>query len=263
MKFNQVIKSVALMSCLIACNTAQNVAAEESVPSATPYRPTAASPANLSEPGWLEVEIGFQRIKGGSDKQRDSFPALAKLAFSENWGVMVGGELAVHRTDFDDMKYKGGGDTSITLKHRIPTAVEGTSWGFEAGVKSPTANDTIGSGKSDYTLNGIYSLDFSGNHLDLNLGATHLGAINDGESRIAYSWASALSRSLDEKWGVFGGLNGVYQRGVPSLSQFMAGASYNFSKRVVFDAGASTGMVSNAQDWSVFAGVTILMNRLW
>lgn len=259
----RVIRFEMILACGIGLATALTVCAAENEPSATPYRPTVSNPADLSEPGWLEVEFGLQRIKGGGDKQRDSFPALAKLAFTEDWGILVGGELAVRRTDMDDVHYKGGGDTIVMLKHRIPTVTEGVAWGIEAGFKSPTANDVIGSGKADYILNGIYSADFSGNHLDLNLGATHLGAINDGEGRAAYNWASAISRNLDEKWGVFGELSGIYQRGAPSLSQFMAGASYNFSKRVVFDAGASTGLVSAAQDWTVFAGVTVLADKLW
>jgi len=237
--------------------------AEEREPTATPYRPTVSNPADLSEPGWLEMEFGWQRIKGGSDKQRDSFPVLAKLAFTEDWGILVGGELGVRRTDTDDVLYQGGGDTTFTLKHRIPTATEGTAWGIEAGYKSPTANDTIGTGKADYILNGIYSTDLSGNHLDLNLGATRVGAVTDGEGRYQYNWASSVSRNLDEKWGVFGELSGTYQRGVPALSQFMAGASYNFSKRIVFDAGASSGLATASQDWSAFAGVTVLLGKLW
>jgi hypothetical protein len=263
MKFQRSAKHAVILTCAITFNTAMTVHAEESEPSATPYRPTVSNPADLSEPGWLEVEFGLQRIKGGSDRRRDSFPALAKLAFSENWGILVGGELAVRRTDMDDVRYKGGGDTMVLLKHRIPMATEGTAWGVEAGFKSPTANDNIGSGKTDYILNGIHSADFSGNLLDLNLGATRVGGITDGEGRILYNWASSLSRNLDEKWGVFGELSGTYQRDMPALSQFMAGASYNFSKRIVFDAGASSGLAAAAQDWSVFAGVTVLLDKLW
>jgi hypothetical protein len=237
--------------------------ADEQEVEATPYRPTVSNPANLSAPGWLEMEMGGQRIKGGSDKRRDSFPVVAKVAFSEDWGVMLGGELGVRRTGTDNMVYQGGGDTTFTVKHRIPTATEGTAWGIEAGYKSPTAKDTIGSGKADYILNGIYSTDFSGNHLDLNLGVTRVGAITNGESSSQYNWASSLSRNLDEKWGIFGELSGSYQRGMPALAQFMTGATYNFSKRVVFDAGVTPGIAAASQNWSVFAGVTVLLSKLW
>lgn len=263
MKFQRSIKHVVVLFCGIAFNTTMTVCAEERDPAATPYRPTVSNPADLSEPGWLEVEFGWQRIKGGSDKRRDSFPTLAKLAFTEDWGILVGGELGVRRTDTADVLYKGGGDTTVTLKHRIPTGTEGTAWGIEAGYKSPTAKDTIGTGKADYIINGIYSSDSSSNHLDLNLGVTRVGAITNGEGRFQYNWASSVSRNLDEKWGVFGELSGIYQRAMPTLSQCMVGATYNFSKRIVFDGGASSGLGAASQDWSVFAGVTVLLDKLW
>lgn len=73
--------------------------AADSEPSVTPYRPTVSNPADLSEPGWLELEMGAQRIEGGADHRRDSMPLLAKLAFTENWGILVGSELGIRRTD--------------------------------------------------------------------------------------------------------------------------------------------------------------------
>jgi hypothetical protein len=69
--------------------------AENKEATATPYRPTISNPAELSEPGWLELELGWQRISGGSDKRRDSMPLTAKLAFSDDWGVLVGTEARV------------------------------------------------------------------------------------------------------------------------------------------------------------------------
>ncbi len=240
--------------------------AAEDQPAATPYRPTVSNPADLSHPGWLELEFGGQRIKGGSssgDRRRESTPVLVKLAFSENWGILIGGELQVRRIDTGDALYKGAGDTTFTLKHRIPTATEGSAWGIEAGYKFPTAKDAIGSAKADTILNGIFSTDFSGNHLDLNLGASRLGAITEQQGRIQTNWAASLSRNLDDKWGLFGELSGSYQRGAPALSQFLAGASYNYSKRLVFDVGATTGLAKASPTWSVFAGVTVLLGKLW
>lgn len=237
--------------------------AEDTAPTATPYRPTVSNPATLSEPGWLELELGGQTTKGGSDKRRSSLPFLAKLAFTEDWGVLIGNELAVRRTDFDGVKYDGIGDTTLIVKHRIPTSVESTAWGIEAGYKFATAKDTIGSGKSDFIINGIYSTDFSDNHLDLNLGVTRLGAIDAGDGRLQYNWAASLSHNLNEKWGIFGELSGVYQHHVAVQSQLMTGASYNFSDRIVFDAGATVGLADASQSWSVFSGFTVLFGQFW
>ena len=189
--------------------------AADSEPSVTPYRPTVSNPADLSEPGWLELEMGVQRIEGGGDKRRDSMPLLAKLAFTENWGILVGSELGIRRTDTSNEIFTGNGDTTFLIKHRMPTATEGTAWGVEAGYKSATAPDTIGSGKSDYLVNGIYSTTISDNVLDLNLSASKLGAVADGEGEIQYGWAASVAHNLNDKWGVFGELSITsFERGV-------------------------------------------------
>jgi hypothetical protein len=238
--------------------------AEDDEPAATPYRPSVSSPATLSAPGWLDVEFGWQRAKGGGDKARESYPVTAKLAFNKDWGVVIGSELGVRRTDFDNRVYTGVGDTTFLVKHRIPTANEDTAWGVAAGFKSPTAKDTIGSGKADAMVSGIFSTDFSASqHLDVNLTATRLGRLAEGDGRIQYGWAAALSHSLGEKWTVFGEPSGSYQSGAPSTSQLMFGTSYGYSKRLVFDFAVATGMSSNASDWQAMAGLTALLGRLW
>lgn len=253
--------AIAAVGLFISLPAAQ---AEDKEPAATPYRPTVSNPAELSEPGWLELELGWQRIRGGSDIQRDSQPLTAKLAFSEDWGVLVSTEAGVRRTDLDDISYTGVGDTTLLLKHRIGGESEKSgAWGVEAGYKEPTAKDTIGSGKKDYLVNLIYSVDGFGNRLDLNLNGTHIGAINEGEGRTQYGWAAALSRGLDDYWTVFGELSGTYRRATPAFTQFLAGASYNVSKRVVVDAGAARGLSSVSQDWTAFVGITVLTARLW
>jgi hypothetical protein len=262
MSINRYRKYCAAALLVLAITHIQTACADNE-PAATPYRPSVSSPANLPEPGWLDVEMGWQRTKGGSDKYRDSFPVAAKLAFNKDWGIVVNSELGVRRTDLDNMQFSGVGDTTFQVKHRIPTADETTAWGISAGFKSPTANDTIGTGKTDYLLTGIYSRDFSDNHLDANLGANHIGGTTSEESRTQYTWAASLSHNLTEQWGVLGELSGNYRRGTATTSQFLTGATYNYNKRVVLDFGAAWGLATAAQDWQLFAGMTILLGQLW
>lgn len=239
------------------------VAYADDEPAATPYRPSVSSPANLSAPGWLDVEFGWQQTRGGADKNRDSFPVTAKLAFNPDWGVIVGTELGVRRTDVDGLVYKGSGDTVVQLKHRFATADDHQAWGMAAGFKAPTAKSTLGSGKTDYIVTGIYSLDFSDNHLDANLIATHLGAITPDQSRLQYAWAAAVSHNFNDQWGVLGELSGTYQRGAATTAQLLAGVTYNVSKQLVLDCGAAQGLTAAAPDWQAFAGMTVLLARVW
>ena len=254
-------KLLLFVLCLALSHTA---CAEDNEPAATPYRPSVSSPAAMSEPGWLDVEFGWQRSKGGGDKIRDSMPVAAKLAFNKDWGIVLNSEVGVRRTDFSDTLFTGVGDVTALIKHRIATASDDTAWGFAAGVKAPTAKDSIGSGKTDLIFNGIFSKDFAGdNHLDANLGATRLGAYGPGEGRMQFGWAAALAHTVNEQWSVFAEPSGTYRSSVASTAQLMIGASYSYSKRAVFDFAVARGVTSATPDWQVQVGVTFLLGRLW
>ena len=244
---------------LIAQFSAPAHAAEES---ATPYRPTVSNPADLSAPGWLELEFGWQRIKGNDNTWHDGVPYLAKLAFTPDWGITLGGEVAVRQTDTDGTVFKGGGDTTLLLKHRMEID-DASAFGVEAGFKAPTAKEPIGSGKSDYLINAIYSRDMKDFYLDLNLSETRVGSAAPEEGRTQTGWAAAVSYALNEKWGIAGELSGAYRKGTAVTSQFLGAVSCNLSKRVVLDVGATRGLAGASQDWSVFAGATILLVNLW
>jgi len=258
-------QKLSLMILLLALNPAAYAEDKEPAePAATPYRPSVSTPAALSEPGWLDMELGWQRSNGGGDKVRQSLPVAAKLAFNQDWGMVLNSELGVRRTDFNDTVFTGAGDITLLLKHRIATSNEDTAWGVVAGAKLPSAKDSIGSGKSDAILTGIFSKDFAGdNHLDANLGVTRLGAYGPGEGRSQYGWAAALAHSLNAQWSIFVEPSGTYRRAAASTAQLMGGASYNFSKRVVFDFAVARGITSATADWQVLAGVTLLVGRLW
>jgi hypothetical protein len=232
------------------------LSAEE--PSVTPYRPSVANPAARPVPGYVEVEAGFERTKDTDPRRRDSLPVLFKYAFNENVGVLIGGDAYVRQHSDIDGKTSGVGDTSLTLKLHHALS-DNLALGLEAGLKLPTAKDLIGTGKYDQTVNGIVSAELGKFDLDLNLGVTRVGAVDPGASRYAYTWAAELSRPINEKWGITGELSAVTQRGEPTTSQFLTAISYNFSKRVVFDAGMAWGLNRASIDRAMFAGVTVLL----
>ena len=75
--------TLVLTACALLL-TALSAQADEDKPAATPYRPSVSTPAQLSAPGWLEVEGGVWR-QLGNEARRDSVPWTAKLAFSDDW----------------------------------------------------------------------------------------------------------------------------------------------------------------------------------
>lgn len=236
--------------------------AADADPAVTPYRPSVSTPAALSAPGWLELEAGVARARGAGLVRRDSLPYTVKLAFSEDWGVRFGGDAVVRQRDDTGQRLSGAGDSSIVLKRRF--GIDDTSaFGLEAGATLATGRRGIGSGKSDYSVNAIYSADLGEYHTDLNLVSTRIGSIGAGEGRAQQLWAASLSKSLDERWSVVGELSGTHQRGVDGSAQALFAASYNVSKALTLDAGIARSIRSGVNDWSVFSGFTWRAARLF
>jgi hypothetical protein len=227
----------------------------------TPYRPSVSTPAQLPARGQLEFELGGLSAKSG-DARRDSLPYTFKLAFSDEWGVLLGGEGYVSARDDSGQRARGPGDTTLVLK-RAFLIDSATAFGIEAGAKMPTAKDSIGSGKSDYTVNGIFSRDIEQVHMDLNLNLTRLGARDPGTSRSQTGAAASFSTPVSERWGVIAELSGTRQRGAAGTAQLLLAATYAPNKRLAIDVGAARGLTVASPDWSVFTGIVVPLAKLW
>ena len=249
-----------LAGLMLACALFARTAAADEEPAATPYRPTVSNPADLSAPGWLEIETGVQRDKG-SDARTVSVPYLLKYAFTPDWGVLVGGDAYLRNTAADGTTASGFGDTQFLVKHRREVA-EGRAFGFEAGVRAPTAKAALGSGMTDYLFNGIFSTDLGAAHLDVNVGPTWVGRRDPGTGRIEWNAAAALSTAIAEGWNIAGELSGTRRQGEANQSQFLMAVAWSASKRTVFDAGFVRGIGDSSLKWSAFAGVTMLVGQL-
>ncbi|MET3105617.1 hypothetical protein AAKU67_003171 [Oxalobacteraceae bacterium GrIS 2.11] len=247
---------VALVLTLVFCLPAQ---AEDEL-DVTPYRPTVSNPAQLPAPGQLEFEFGGLDSKTG-DLTRGSLPYLFKLAFDEQWGVLLGGEGYV-RNAGGGATDTGIGDTNLTLK-RAFLINSATAFGLEFNVKLPTAKDTIGSGKTDYGINGIFSRDFDEIHMDTNLNVTHIGTDDASSGNLQTGLSTSLSHMVTEKWGVSAELSGTRRTSVPSTAQFLVAATYSPSKHMTLDIGLLRGLNAASPDWAIFSGIVIPVAKLW
>jgi hypothetical protein len=254
------MRTMTFTACalLLAAQAAQ---ADDGKPAAMPYRPSVSTPAQLSAPGWLELEGGGWR-QFGSDAHRNSLPWTAKLAFNDDWGIRIGGEAWVRQTDELGQTLSGNGLTGIVLKRRFAIDEE-SAFGLELGATLPTGHSGIVSGKTDTALNAIYSADIGDWHTDLNLITIHLGAPDAGTSHQQTLWAASLSRPLNVALGLVGELSGTNQSGAGSASQFLFAASYSVTKSLVLDAGMARRVSGDAPKWQAVAGFTWVTVRLF
>jgi hypothetical protein len=241
--------------------SAQSVPGNEAGdPPITPYRPSVSSPAQLPAVGQLEMEVGGLRMRADGAR-RDSVPVQLKLAFSPEWGLLLGGEAHVAIRDGAD-KASGVGDTSIVLK-RAWAIDDATGLGLELGVKLATAKDTIGSGKTDSALNAIYSKDLGAVHMDANLNFTRLGAVDVDTGRLQTGLSASFSTPLNAQWGLTAELSGTRRNGADSSRQVLGALSYSPSKRLTFDFGVARAAKPPPGATSVFAGVVFPVAMLW
>ena len=237
-------------------------AQDDALPPVTPYRPSVSSPAQLPAAGQLEMELGGLSIKG-DDGRRNSLPTSLKLGFNDEWGVVISGESFVSAPDGDGGRARGLGDTVLVLK-RAFLIDDATAFGLELGAKVPTARAAVGgSGKADYDLNGIFSRDIGTLHMDLNLNATRLGAIDPGTGRTQTGLSASFSAPLAERWGVNWEWSGTRRSGADSTAQFLLAATYSPTKRLTFDAGVVRGLNGATPDWAFFTGVVFPLGKLW
>jgi hypothetical protein len=227
----------------------------------TPYRPSVSSPAQLPVPGQLEVELGGLHARS-DDTRRSSLPYAFKLAFSKEWGVVIGGEAHVWARDDAGIKAQGLGDTTLVLK-RAWIVDDATAFGAELGAKLATANDSIGSGRADYTLNTIFSRDIGPVHMDANLNATRLGVFDDGTGRTQIGASASFSGALSDHWGLTGEVSGTHRSGTANGTQVLTALTYSPSKRLTFDFGVARAFRPTPATTQVFAGVVFPLAKLW
>jgi len=166
------MKKTFLAIAALACAGSVCAADDSNDPAVVPYRPSVSTPAQLSAPGWLELEAGGLRATGPDrGTSRTTLPWTLKLAFTPDWGIRVGGDAWVRQADAGGAQTSVG-DTSVVLKRRFAVS-DATAWGLELGEAFPTAKDSVGIGHAQTTVNGIFSSDFAaGWHTDLNVNET-------------------------------------------------------------------------------------------
>lgn len=241
--------------------------AEDARPEATPYRPTVSTPAALSAPGWVEVEIGglesYDRSEVSSSTHRASVPYTVKYAFTEDWGVRIGGEALVAAHDIDGVRRVGFGDTSLTVKRRLAID-DDSALGVEVAGLAPTARAALrlGSGKPDWSTSAIYSVDFAGWHGDANWVETRMGARTEATSRWQALGAVALSHPLGDRVTIATEVSGTRQHGDAATAQALGAVAYALRRYCVFDMGVARGLNRASPTWQAFAGMTLVIGKL-
>ena len=138
------------------------------------------------------------------------------------------------------------------------------AFGMELNVKLPTAKQPIGSGKTDYEVNSIYSRDLGKIvHLDLNVNATQLGEVDPSSARTQFGASSAFSFTLSDRWNIIAEISGTHRASADSSMQLLSALTFSPNKFLTFDMGVSRALRPRPLASSLFAGVVLPLARLW
>lgn len=227
----------------------------------TAYRPGAADPAELPVPRFLEFELGWNRERGDDRSRTHSLEYLFKYAFTEDSGILVGGEGYVHEDAPGEASRDGFGDTELAWKQRFGIS-ETVALGLIAGVQFPTAADDLGEDGEVYSLIGIYSIDMGEVRLDVNAGANRFAETEPGLSRWEAEWSAAVGWPLTPDVEAGLDLSGAHREGEASRSLLLASLGWELHPRLVLDAGVSYGLNEEANDLTLFTGMSVSLGRL-
>jgi hypothetical protein len=257
-KFHHAVVYACVVILLIG-SSASALGQEES-PAVVAYRPSVATPADLPAPGWPQIEAGWNEAKGGDLARSESVPVAFRVAWTDNWGLIVGTDAYDWQKDLDGNTAHSGGDTTLQLKYRLPVN-DSLSLGAQFGVALPTARPPIGTGKTDWGGLAIASFDTSLAHFDVNLEGTRLGAVDEGQGQWQGQWAIAASRPLPQGFTITGEFSGIVQRGTSAQAQVLGGLNYNVSREVVLDMAVAAGLSHATPNWQVTAGITVQLGH--
>lgn len=237
-------------------------------PTINPYRPTVTDPASLTFPGYLEMEVGGAASHGGEQARRAfSTPIVLKLtdrAKRLEYHVLLGGYS--EQTAPDGTHLSGRGDITPGLQYLI-TAQSPHTYDLAARIeyKIPTANQGLGTGKTDYDLLLLASKDYNKTlHGDYNLGVYQQGRMSGAGFATQYFASGVLNTKLsktltlqDELYGYSGNSEGG------TIVSTLHAIGYQPSRVLAFDAGIDIGISHAAPRYTLLFGSTFFVGRLF
>lgn len=265
-----------------------SASAPQSEPAVNPGRPTVTDVANLTVPGYLELESGLNYAKGGTGldyqfsqafllKVTDR-PGRTEFRLSTNGYVVqrtTGGTAAVTTGTPNgstvvaantDSFAQGFGDTTLGVQHLFVAQTPKTyNLAARFEYKLPTGGTRVGTGKSDYNLLLLASKDYTENfHADYNLGQALLGRSDQSGYAKQIFASAAFSYQVPHGFTVqteLYGFSGNALNGTSIVNGY--GFTYTSRPSVVYDGYIGFGLTRSAPKYTLTIGRTFFLGKLF
>ena len=232
-----------------------------------PSRPGVANPADIPEPGVLQLEFGYDsNFRARDVRAEHTLPVTLRYSAAKRLLLHVDFDAVRSQTDEQTRERATGfGDTRVGFQVVAVEEGEGRpALAFAYYAKLPTADESkgLGTGRFDHKLVGLLSGKVGETDVDFN--AAYLLVGREGAPGWGHGGQAALSVSRDFKnhFGVEAELSGQSLDDVQPRGLFALGAvRYTAGPRLVFDAGARFGLNPEAPRVGLFAGMSVGVTR--
>jgi hypothetical protein len=240
---------------------------EADEPEVKPSRPGVANPAEIAEPGVLQLEFGYDsNFRAREVRAEHTMPVTLRYSVAKRLLLQLDSEVIRSETDEQTRDRAAGfGDTRVGFQ--FVAAEEGKghpALAFAYFAKLPTADESkgLGTGRFGHKLVGLLSKKVGKADVDFNA-AYLLAGREDGPGwEHGGQGAVSVSRDFKNHYGFDAELSGQSLDDVQPRGIFALGAlRYTKGRRVVFDAGARFGLNPEAPRFGVFAGMTVGLTR--
>jgi hypothetical protein len=228
-----------------------------------PDRPDVTNATNIVEEGLLQVEVGVQHARMGTQRSTDT-PVTVRVGVLEWLEARAGTDGFVHQSD-SRLNVSGAGNVQLGAKLRLfaePGGAPVLSILPTINLPVASADKGLGSGNLDATLVVLTGTDLGKtSHLDVNYG---IGAIGAGKGRPHFHQqlvSASFSHSLTEQLSPY--VEGFWvSRQDPDSGPVVAvdaGFIRAFAARFAIDGGVAVGLTDAAPGLSVFTGLSVII----
>lgn len=230
---------------------------------ATPQRPTVASSTSTTAVGTVELEFGALL----DEQDSAALPTTLKAGLDERTEFYLSGAPWMH-LEGSGPPSNGASDLLLGLRHRFLDADEASfPLAAFANLKLPTASRPTAFSSSEVDLFAGAMVEHSLDEKVGLLGYYELGLLGDPDAQgidLRHTVALDASWSVTPGLGLFAEISAVYDRGTDArIWQGLLGVAFPLAPDFVLDVAGSRGLSAQAPDWTVQAGFTFNLSRVF
>jgi hypothetical protein len=228
-----------------------------------PDRPDVTNGTNIVEEGLLQVEVGAQHVRMGTQRSAGT-PVTVRVGLFEWLEARAGTDGFLHQSD-NGSSVSGAGNVQLGAKLRLfadPGGVPVLSILPTVNLPVASAEKGLGSGDLDATLVVLTGTDVGRtSHLDVNYGVGAIGAGLGHPHFFQQLVSASFSHSLTEQLSPY--VEGFWfsrqEPGGGPVVSVDTGFIQAFAARFAIDGGIAVGLSNAAPDFAVFTGLSVII----